>query len=260
MEQKLANGGEQLFPALDLPDGVRPAEVLFDGLEVLHVRTDDDGGAGARGLDDVMAAPRGDRSANENHMGKRIRASKLADGIEQQDAGQLQIREDARLELGTAYEVDAGALQLSRYFLKTRGLAWGENQQEARKIGCKRLKGANNKVIFIDGMTNQAAALIWSDRARGDPDVLGAKGGQAVRGTRAGSIIFEVAQALEFRVWYNQAEVAMAVDSALDKYRIGQLQQGSEEPSQTLITRPGTGRNAAVHKSQGGPGLLCFVI
>ena len=89
IKQETANGGQQLFPAMDLQDGAGFEEVLRDGLKVLHVRADDDGNAGAGGLEDVVAATRRDGPAHEDHVRERVGGSKLADGVEQQYPGKL---------------------------------------------------------------------------------------------------------------------------------------------------------------------------
>ena len=58
--------------------------------EVFQVRTHYDGTGGQRGLQDVVAAARGQRAAHEDHVRQREQAGEFADGIEQQSSGQGQ--------------------------------------------------------------------------------------------------------------------------------------------------------------------------
>lgn len=139
-------------------------------------------------------------------------------------------------------------------------LARGKDKKQARELLRELGERPDNDVVFVDGMTGDAAAFVGAGGRGADPDAIGMERRNYLLSLRDSGIVFEIAGRFEARGWNAEISVAVAVERSLGEYGVGQLKQRRKKPFELAITGPGAIGDAAIGDDEGGTGLLGFVI
>ncbi len=210
----------EIFGAIDLKHGSGFEKLVSDTFEILHVRAGDNGNATRSGLENIVSASRCKGASDENNVGQSEGSCKLAQCVEKNDAGKGEFRTWPFAQFGAADEMYVSPYEFLGDDVEATGLARRENEKQPRELGPQRFKSIENNIVFVD-LVFVVSRFTGRNGTGGDPDAIGAEGGNRDRGRGGARVVFQVSLEVKPR-WRNaEAVVALAIDNALGQDQIG---------------------------------------
>lgn len=249
IEEEAFEGGGQF-----LRRGQRNERVIFAEFrgafgEIFHVRPGEDGDAEGGGLEDVVAAAAGEGAAHEDGGGDAEKGGELADGVQQEHAGQREgIR---RRQLGAAEKGDAAGGEFLAGGGEGLRAAGGEDEEEAGEAGGKGEEGVKDGAVLVGVVRGGGGHGGGRDpdrgRLQGVEKLLNV--GRDFCGIRI-EIVLEVSG--DFDVFGAERAVARGGGGVLGEDEVGEGEDVAEETAEAEVAGEGAVRDAGVDDEEAG--------
>lgn len=217
--------------------------------EIFHMGPGEDWSAEGGRLEDVVAAAAGKRPPHEDGRGEAEQGGELADGVEQEDAGQRQRLR--RGQAGAAEKRDSAGGQFFRGGGEGLRAAGGENEEEAGEAGGKGEEGVEDDAVLVG-----AARGGGRHGGGGDPDGRGLERvekfpniGGDLHGIRI-EVVLEISG--NFDSGRPEGAVTGGGGAVLGEDEVGQGKDAAEEPAEAEVAGKSPVRNAGVDDEEAG--------